>query len=257
MHHRTLKLVLSLSLAFTAAGTLARAQGVSTTITPSVVSQYMFRGVRLGGPALQPSVEVASGNLGVGVWVSTPLKDKVVGQSDPEIDPYAYYTVALEDNLSVVPGFTWYTYTNADTKAGFYKSTFEPSLAINYTVSGVKLTPKFYYDMVVKGPTYEFAASYTVPVKDINSEVGLTATIGTYTWNEAVKDSAPSTKNKGDYFILGAAMPFELIKGQKLVLGASWSKGSSNYYQTGTGPKITNTAAVSRIFATVSYIVSF
>ena len=74
----------------------------SWVFTPSFASQYMFRGARLGGPSFEPSLEYDAGNLAVGVWNNTPLKDKVVGQSDPEFDFYGSYTIeAIKDTLSL------------------------------------------------------------------------------------------------------------------------------------------------------------
>src|SRR3954468_6212334 len=51
----------------------------SVTATPSVVSQYMFRGVRLGGASFEPTVEADYGNLALLVWANFPIKNKVPG----------------------------------------------------------------------------------------------------------------------------------------------------------------------------------
>src|ERR1041385_3302680 len=93
----------------------------SWLIQPSFVSQYMFRGTRLGGPSFQPTIEFDSGNLALGVWSNWPIKDKVAGQSDPEIDPYGSYKLVVNDTFNVQPGFTFYTYVNANKNNGFYK----------------------------------------------------------------------------------------------------------------------------------------
>ncbi len=61
------------------------APAFTTTITPSVVSQYMFRGQRLGGGAFEPSVEVDAGNLAIGVWANVPIVNKVSGVSIPRL----------------------------------------------------------------------------------------------------------------------------------------------------------------------------
>ena len=243
------------ALALSAAS--ARADDTSVVVTPSVVSQYMFRGVRLGGPAFQPQVEVDSGNLAIGVWASTPIKDKVPGQSDPEIDPYGSYTIAINNSLSVAPGFTLYTYPNADANHGFFKLTFEPNLALNYTISGVKLTPKFYYDVVLKAPTYEFTVAYAIPLKDVGTELDWTATAGTFIMHDCIKDANPEVKNWGDYYSIGVAAPFQITKASKLTIGFAYTKGSNNFFKQGSDPKSENTAAVGRGVVTVSYAYTF
>jgi len=268
MNHRLASVLLAATLSATVAGLNAEeaaapapapeaAPSVTTVLTPTFVSQYMFRGNRLGGPSFQPSVEVDYGNLGLGVWTNFPLKDKVVGQSDPEIDPYGYYTIAVSDALSIVPGFTWYNYPDADKAAGFYKSTFEPSIAVNYTLAGVKLTPKLYYDVVMQGPTYELTVAYAVPLKELSTELDFAATAGTYIWKDFWENSDPKTKNWGDYWQVGVTLPFEITKTSKLIIGAAYTKGSGNFIKTGTTPKFENTAAVGRGVFSIAYTVSF
>jgi hypothetical protein len=119
----------------------------------------MFRGARLGGPSFEPTIEYDYGALAVGIWANYPMRDKVAGQSDPEIDPYGSYTFELTKELSIQPGFTFYNYPDADKSAGFYKSTFEPSVALNWApAEGLKLQPKLYQDVVLKQTTLEFNA---------------------------------------------------------------------------------------------------
>ena len=230
---------------------------VSTVVTPTFVNQYMFRGVRLGGPSFEPSVEVDSGNYAIGVWTNFPIKDKVDGQSDPEVDPYGSYTIAVNDSFNVAPGFTWYNYPNAHTSDGFYKSTFEPNIAVNYTVSGVKFTPKFYYDVVLKGPTYELTITYAIPLKDAGTELDWTATGGTYIIRDAAKGADPRVKNWGDYYLIGVSAPFAINKASKLIIGFAYTKGSGNFLKQGTSPKVENTAAVGRGVVTLSYAYTF
>jgi uncharacterized protein (TIGR02001 family) len=235
----------------------ARADGSSVVTTASVVNQYMFRGVRLGGTSFQPSVEFDSGNFAAGVWVNTPLANKVPGQSDPEVDPYASYTMTVSDAISVAPGFTWYNYPRADTNNGFFKSTFEPNLAVNVTVAGVKFTPKYYYDMVLKGPTYEITAAYAIPLKDAGTELDWTATAGTFIIRDAAKGAIPGVKNWGDYYLIGVSAPFTINKASKLVVGIAYTKGTGNYFKQGNSPKGVNTSAVGRGVATISYVYTF
>jgi uncharacterized protein (TIGR02001 family) len=233
------------------------APAVSVTVTPAFVNQYMFRGARLGGPSFEPTVELDSGNLAIGVWANFPIQDKVPGQSDPEIDPYGSYTITINDAVSVAPGFTWYNYPNADPNNGFYKSTFEPNIALNYTVAGVKLTPKLYYDLILKGPTYEFTAAYTIPLKDLGSELDWIATAGTFKIDDAAKGASPAVKNWGDYYLFGVSLPIAITKDSKLSIGFAYTKGGSNFLKAGSTPKVENTAAVGRGVVTLSYAYTF
>ncbi len=225
-------------------------------VQPAVASQYMFRGVRLGGPSFQPTIEMNNGPLKLGVWANVPISDKVVGQSDPELDFYGAWTITLvKDKLTLVPGATFYYYPNADETVGFYKSTFEPNLALNWTAGALTLTPKVYYDAVLQGPTFELGAAYVVPLK--GTELDFSGTIGTLKWDDSIKNSTPETKNWGDYWSAGVAMPFEVTKNQKLTVGWAYTRGSNNNFKTGTLPKASNGAAVGRGVVTVSYGITF
>lgn len=241
----------------TAATPAPAAPTSSWTITPAFASTYMFRGVRLGGPSFEPTIEFDSGNLALGVWANYPISDKVVGQSDPEIDPYGSYTFTLSDSLSIAPGFTWYNYPHADSSNGFYKSTFEPNVALNYTVGGVKLTPKIYYDVVLKGFTFEFNASFAVPLKDAGTELDFLGTVGTYKWDEAADNVTPSVKNYGDYWLIGVSAPFAITSASKVVVGVAYTEGSNNYFKQSGSAKALNPGAVGRCVVTLSYAITF
>ena len=230
---------------------------VSVVLAPLIASQYMFRGVRLGGPSFEPTIEVASGNFAAGVWGNFPIKDKVPGQSDPELDPYGSYTFTVNDAVNLAPGFTWYNYPNADTSHGFYKSRFEPNIAFNYTAGGIRFTPKLYYDVVLKGPTYEFNVAAAIPLINLGTELDWTATVGTFKVDDFAKGADPSVKNWGDYYLIGVSLPFAITKESKLTVGFAYTKGSGNFLKAGSPPKVENTAAVSRGVVTLSYAYTF
>ena len=234
------------------------APSASWTLTPAFASQYMFRGVRLGGPSFEPTLEFGYDALTLGVWGNFPLKDKVVGQSDPEFDFYGTYNIELQKDVAVlVPGFTFYTYPNAKNKDGFYKATFEPNLALNYTVSGLTITPKVYYDFVLKGPTAELGLTYNVPLKDAGTELDFAGTIGTYKWTSAGKDFKPDLKNYGDYWSAGVTLPFAVTKDSTVKVGWLYTKGSENFYKQGSLPKSANTAAVGRGVLSLALAIKF
>ena len=232
------------------------APSLSVTVTPSYVSEYMFRGQRLGGQSFEPSVEADYGNWALGVWSNLPLANRVPGQSNPEIDPYGSYTVNLNDSLSLQPGFTIYTYAKAPTNQGFFRSTYEPNFAVNYTIDGFKLTPKLYYDLILRGLTSELSAAYAVPVKELGTELDFTGTIGNYFQEDAVnKIDNPGAKAAGNYWLLGVSAPFTVAKDTKVTVGWAYTEGTGAYVKVGSLPRVSNSEAVGRgVFsASLSY----
>ena len=230
---------------------------VSTTLATSVVSQYLYRGERRGGPSFQPNVESLAGALVLGLWSNFPLKAKVVGQSDPEIDPYGSYKFEIAKDLTLQPGFILYTYPNAKKKDGFYKTTFEPSLALNYTVNGWTLTPKIYRDVVLKQTLLEFNAAYALPLKDAGTELDFLGTVGTFKATDAFESTTPAMKNWGNYWLAGVTAPFQVTKDSKILVGFAYTKGSDNYFKQGTAPRSVNTGAVGRGVVTLCYAITF
>jgi hypothetical protein len=233
------------------------------TVEPTYVSTYMFRGQRLGGQSFEPSLSGSYGNWAFGVWANDPVnnKNKVAGQSDPEIDPQGSYTFAVNNSLSVQPGFTWYTYCRAPLNEGFYRMTFEPNLAVNYSVEALTLTPKFYYDMVLHTATYEMNGTYAVQLKSLGSEFDLSAAAGTYYGSDVVNTAGvpntPRTAAWGNYWSAGASMPFKLTNSAKLVVGWMYTQGTDAYLQARNQLKTTNTEAVGRGVASASLVFSF
>ena len=177
--------------------------------------------------------------------------------SDPEIDPYGSFKFELAKDLTLQPGFILYTYANAKKKDGFYKTTFEPSLALNYTVEGWTLTPKIYQDLVLKQTLLEFNAAYALPLKDLGTELDFLGTYGTFKATDAFESTTPAVKNWGNYFLIGATAPFQITKDSKLLIGFAYTKGSDNYFKAGNTPKFKNTGAVGRGVLTVSYAITF
>eukprot|EP01012_Entosiphon_sulcatum_P025592 TRINITY_DN30936_c0_g1_i1.p1 TRINITY_DN30936_c0_g1~~TRINITY_DN30936_c0_g1_i1.p1 ORF type:complete len:267 (-),score=21.49 TRINITY_DN30936_c0_g1_i1:363-1163(-) len=230
----------------------------TVTVTAAAVSQYMWRGLRLSGAAFQPAVEFGAGNLAVGVWASTPFDPQVVpDSSDPEFDLYGSYNFAVNDAVSITPGFTAYIFPKAPTSAGFYRANLEPNLAVNYTVSGLKLTPKVYYDFVSKGATFELNAAFALPLKDLGTELDFIGQIGTYKWTDFSNHANPRVKGWGDYWFLGVSAPFQLTKESKLILGFAYTEGRNAFTKQGTFPKSVNTGAIGRGSVSLSYIYAF
>lgn len=243
----------------TAPAAAPAADSGSWVFTPSYASTYMFRGVRLGGPSFQPAIEFDKGSAAIGVWANFPIQDKVIGQSDPEFDLYGSYTIeAVKDTLTYAPGFTVYTYPNAKRANGFYKYSVEPNFAINYTVAGVKFTPKYYYDFILQGPTYELGVSYALTLAE-GYELDFAGVYGHYQWNAAVPDVQPDLINKGTYWQAGVSFPYQVTKTSKITVGIALTEGKDNTYEaagTGTG-EAPNAAALRKTVFTFSYAITF
>lgn len=229
----------------------------SWTITPAVTSQYLFRGVRVAGACFQPAVDYEYGPLSLGVWSSLALEDRADGDSDPEVDFYGAYTIPVgETGLELVPGVQWYTYPDANREDGYYRSTVEPSLALNVLVKGIQITPKYYYDLMLHGATYECSAEAALPLTALGTELGLSASVGTFKWRKGVADVSPDVKNWGDYWTIGASVPYQVTKNSSLTLAVTYSEGRNNYFKQGTDPKEPNVSAVGRAAVTLSYSIS-
>jgi uncharacterized protein (TIGR02001 family) len=234
----------------------ATAPAYTLTATATYASTYMFRGQRLGGDSIQPAIELGSGSAVLGLWSTFPIDD-VPDTSDPELDFYGSYTFTVSDQLTLAPGFTWYVYPNAPTNLGFYRSSFEPNIALNYTVGAVKLTPKLYYDFTLEGPTYELTGAYVIPLKDLGTELGFTAQIGAYHLRDIARDGSPKTKIWGEYWLVGVAAPFQITPKAKLTIGWAYTEGRDAFGKTGTSPKFVNTFAVGRGVGTISFSYAF
>ncbi|WP_414661245.1 TorF family putative porin [Horticoccus sp. 23ND18S-11] len=242
----------------TAALALPVSTPISVSATASVVSQYMFRGLRIGDGGFQPAVELSAGDGLLGVWAHVPFNgDKVPDSSDPEIDLYGAYTFAVGSGFTLTPGFTSYHYPKAPTDAGFYRATFEPSLAVSGTIAGVKMTPKLYYDVVLKGLTTELTALYALPLKDLGSELDFTATYGAYTWKDSANHATPEVKTWGEYWLLSVAAPFQISREARITLGVAYTEGRRAFTKAGTLGKVPNSLAVGRGVVTLSYTRTF
>ena len=227
------------------------------TISPAVTSHYIFRGVELAGACFQPWVDYTVGPLSAGVWSSIALKDQVADDSDPEIDLYGSYTFTSQSgSYSVVPGFYFYTYPDAKRSNGLYSCTFEPSLAAIFSAGGVQFTPKIYYDMMLKGATFEITGALALPLKSLGTELDFSATAGTYKWDAVTADASPAEKNWGDYWAVGIAIPVQVTVRSKLTLAVTYSEGRNNYYKQGSEPRQINEDAHGQTAVTLSYAIS-
>lgn len=181
--------------------------GINPSSTISSVSEYVFRGVSLGGSSLQPSTEISTDiGITVGAWYSAGIGSDSSVQAD-EIDLYVNYSLPFDGPVSFDIGGTYYFYPQSG-------SLFETDggVAGSYEVYGsvglsdLPLSPAatVYYDFTLENLTLEGSIGHTLPLprEGWTADLGLTAGLvdsdaGTdYEWgtatvslNKAITDS--------------------------------------------------------------------
>lgn len=142
---------------------MAQAGDVDWSIGTDLVTEYVFRGVSLGGDSVQPYVEISTGNFTAGAWFSTQIGADSAFSAD-ELDLYAGYSVPLDGDLSLDLGVTYYHYPQTgalfDTDGGA-AGTYEFSTAIGFDTP---LSPSLaaYYDVTLEAFTLEGAVGHSV-----------------------------------------------------------------------------------------------
>jgi len=252
MKPRRLPAVLAALLALTPAAAHA-----STTLATSVVSHYFFRGERRAGPSLQPWLEQRCDALALGLWATTPLAHNIRGESDPELDFYGNYRFKLTDALGLTSGFMLHDYPRANTHAGHHRATFEPSLALDCTLAGLRLTPTLYYDLQLDALTAELNAACAVPLKNLGTELDFDATLGMRTERDHARDFDPREKLRGDYASLGITVPFQITAQSKISAGFAYAKGFDFRLKRGAAPARPDPLAAARGVVTLSYARTF
>jgi len=176
MKHFTLAAAL---LAATAVAPTAFAQDSDLSVSTGVdyVTDYVFRGVSLGGASVQPYVEASVGNFTLGGWFSTGIGESSIISGD-EFDLYAGYSVPLDSSISLDLGATYYHYPQGgsffetdDGAAGSY----EVSASVGF--GDVPLSPAVtaYYDFTFKAFTLEGSVGHSFAVGEKQSiDLGLT-----------------------------------------------------------------------------------
>jgi len=155
----------------------ASAGDVSVSTSIDYVTDYVFRGVSLAESAIQPGVEIASGDFYAGAWASTGIGETSIFAGD-ELDLYAGYGFSLSDTLSADVGVTYYHYPQG---GGLFET--EDGAAGTYEVYGglsldTTLSPSVtaYYDLTLEAFTVEGGLGHSVAIGEKQSlDLGLTA----------------------------------------------------------------------------------
>jgi len=224
--------------------------GTTLTVAPSIVTNYMFRGQRLGGLSFEGTAELNAGTWATGVWWNNPIEQAVPGSSDPEIDPYVNYSFAV-GGLNLTTGATLYWYPNV---VGAYGETFELNAGLNFESGGLSATPKIYYDTKLKQVTLELAASYTAPIEAWDTTVTLSGLVGDYL---ADSFGAAGTKGWGTYYQVGLNAPYQIADNQTIDFGVNYHSGSDSYIRVEGVGKSKNSLQDSRTTFSVTYSYGF
>ncbi|MCU0791718.1 MAG: TorF family putative porin [Opitutaceae bacterium] len=226
----------SLALAALTAGLTAQAQdaapaaegsALSVTVDVTYVSDYVFRGAKLGGASIQPSVEAAYGDFYAGAWHTSELSNTTANAT--ETDLYAGYGLALTDTLSLDAGVTRYTY-----EGGSNDDTTEVYVGLS---ADVLLSPSlyYYYDFDLETYTVEASVGYSLPIDAVNTSLDLSGAVGHV--------GAPGEDRT--YFVVGAAVPYALSETATLTVGVDYILNDSDRLIDGDEDGVVGYAGVS------------
>ncbi len=169
-------------LCATAIAPTAFAQDDNISITTGIdsVSEYVFRGVSLGGSSIQPYTEVSIGNFTAGAWYSAGFGAESDVQAD-EVDFYAGYSVPLDGAISLDLGATYYHYPQSgallETEGGSAGS-YEFSAAVGFKDVALSPAVAAYYDVTLESLTIEGSVGHSIALSKPGWSADLGGTVG-------------------------------------------------------------------------------
>lgn len=251
--------LLTTLIAFPCASTISAAtpSAPDTVVSTTLVSNYLFRGQRLGGLSLQPAAEITAGDTFAGMTANFPIENKVADQSDPEIDFYGTHGFALSRQFRLTPGLTIYLFPNAPTGAGYFRSIIEPNLALSYTVAGARLISTCYYDASRKGTIVELAGVIALPLTRLGTELDLAASVGRYDFRDASNLSGPKRRMWGTYASCTATIPYQITLQSKITVAFTYAAGFNSYIKNGASRRVANPIAGRRGVLQLGYAYVF
>jgi len=192
------------------------------TITPAVVSDYIWRGQSQGGMSFQPAITYEKGPWSYSISLAYPLDEKLTDTVYPEFDLSAAYEFSLlGDYFKIKPGVLAYTYPRAE---GQYKAIIEPTVTFALDAKELNVSFTAYYDVIQKGPTYELAAGYSISLGE-RVGIDLSALIGKYELSNNNPDEPPKIDTSGSYWTLGLSIPIAFSQNTSLVPSCNYHKG--------------------------------
>jgi uncharacterized protein (TIGR02001 family) len=182
----------------------------SVTLDFPYTSKYVFRGVELANSSIQPSVEVASGPIYIGVWSNQPITK----HQENEFDFYLGYKHKLNDAWDVDAGATVYYYPELDTSEGAKRHTTEGYLGLNGNVKGFTPGVYTYYDFDLKATTIQGQIGYSIPAPTAGLSFDFSANVG----RVFIKNSSDYS-----YWSFGVNVPYKINEKSTFYVGASYS----------------------------------
>jgi hypothetical protein len=228
-----------------------------TSVSQTMVSSYVFRGQLLGGASIQPSIDLQFGQSSLGLWANVPVNNRVKDTADPEVDFSVSHRFIFNADADLSVGTTAYLFPRADPVQGNHRVTWEPSLSVSYTFRGVRLSPRVFWDLTLRGVTYELGAAYALPFPSIGWELDFSAVAGRYDLRSVEKDAPIRVRSWGDYWLLGVSSPVQVSPRSKFIVSWFLSAGRDAYRKRGFTPKVINPTAVRRGVFSASYLYSF
>lgn len=182
----------------------------SVTLDFPYTNKYVFRGVQYARDSIQPSVEIATGPVYLGVWTNQPIVDN----TDNEFDFYIGYKQKLNDSWDVDVGATVYYYPELDSSTGGDRATTEGYVGINGNIKGFTPGVYAYYDFDLETTTLQGQLGYSIPVEQAGLSLDLSANVGRV-----------MVKGAGDYsyWSIGANVPFSINEKSTIYVGATYT----------------------------------
>ena len=208
----------------------------SITVDFPYTSKYIFRGQEVttgnakgkGSDAIQPSIELTTGDFYAGVWTNQP----VTKNNDNEFDIYGGYKQKLNDMVNVDAGATIYYYPELNASAKSDRATTEGFVGINANVKGITAGVYGYYDFDLKNTTIQGQLGYSLPLP----EKGLSLDLSTHVGRVFNNDNGDYT-----YWSFGANVPYKLNDSSTVYAGVTYT---NNNLKFATGDFITYTVGL-------------
>lgn len=211
------KLALSAALAATATLTSfaeeATKSSYSVTVDFPYTSKYVFRGIELAKDSLQPSVELSTGPVYLGVWTSQP----VTNNTDNEFDFYAGYKYQLNDSWDVDVGATVYYYPELDRSTGGKRSTTEGYIGVNGNIKGFTPGLYTYRDVTLDTTTVQAQVGYSLPIANLGLSLDLSANAG-----RVFNDHGGAYT----YWSTGVNVPYKIAEKSTVYAGVNYSNSN-------------------------------